>query len=108
VESIASDVRVNTALGTQPANCLVNWPRMSGDDCAAAMSETSDCDPLGLAPGKLCSDRAVANHSAPAPANDWPSDAGAIAHVQIYAAQRAAPIAESDDVGNIEKPHTIC
>jgi hypothetical protein len=46
----------------------------------------------------------VANHRAPAPTNDWPSDAGAIAHVQIYAAQRAAPVAESGRVGNIEGP----
>jgi hypothetical protein len=86
----------------------VNWPGMSGDDFAAAMSETGDWDALGLAPVKLRWDRAMANHSASAPANEWPSDAGAIAYVQIYAAQRAAPIAESDDVGNIEQSDTIC
>jgi hypothetical protein len=50
----------------------------------------------------------MANHRAPAPTTDWPSDACAIAHVQIYTAQRAAPIAESDHVGNIEEPDTIC
>ena len=50
----------------------------------------------------------MANHSAPAPANDWSSDAGAIAYVQIYAVQRATPVEESDDVGNIEESGTMC
>jgi hypothetical protein len=72
------------------------------------MSETGNSDPLGLAPVQLCSDRAMANHRAPAPMNDLPSDACAIAHAQIYTAQRAAPIAESDHLGNIEEPDTIC
>jgi hypothetical protein len=107
-EPIASDVRVNATLGTQPAECLMNWPRMSGDDFAAAVSEIGDSDPLGLAPIKLYADRAMADRSAPVPTNDWPSDARAIVHVQIYAAQRAAPIAESDHVGNIEEADAIC
>jgi hypothetical protein len=81
---------------------------MSGDDFAAAVSEAGDCDPLGLAPIKLCSDRAMANRSAAAPANAWPCDAGALAHVRIHATRRAARIAESDDVANIEKPHVTC
>jgi hypothetical protein len=85
----------------------MNWPRMSCDEFAAAMSEIGDSDPLGLAPIKLYVDRAMADRSAPAPTNDWPSDARAI-HVHIYAAQRAAPIGEPDHVGNIEEADAIC
>src|SRR5260370_39639697 len=75
-QPITSDAGVNTALGTEPADCLTKLPRVSGDDFAAALGKIRDCDPLVLAPVKLCSDRGMANHSAPAPANNWPGARG--------------------------------
>jgi hypothetical protein len=80
-QPITSDAGVNTAFVTESADFLTNLPRISSHDFASAMGEIGNCDPLGLAPVKLCSDRGVANPSASTPANNWPGDRSAITEV---------------------------
>jgi len=99
--------RVDPMLLPQRPDPGRNRSRIATHDLAAAMGEDGLAHPFPLAPIKLGGDRRMPDQGVVPVAYHRALDRGAVAHIKVHAPQGRVPLANGNEVGDIEEGRAI-